>query len=357
VVSTLRIFYSWISDLPREDNRMFVFRAVREALRQAAERLGVSPEQAEVLQCDRFDTPTDIARFVVETIPTCHALVADISFINVASEDQTRRTPNPNSMFEIGLATQCLGPGKVILVFNTDSGGTANLPFDVRNHVVLTWSGIDPPARLARALRDPVEAVFRDYLTLMHRLTQDLDHCCESLLRFLETFMRRYIEPQRPGFTAESMALFHQSPDETALLPQAEYVAQVLREYQRQLLGAPSAIEGFTEGNLFAIILQRLHHDGERLAYRYGELRGSELFRQVERVGAEAGHLEQLIERVVNCVPDLMVNEIIVDEILRFLRAVVEVRRQLVRWCGSRSEPKRAEARAETDKARDGGPE
>src|SRR5262245_38446481 len=157
--SMLRIFYSWISDSPREDNRMFVFRALREALRQAAERLGASPEQAEVLQCDRFDTPTDIARFIVETIPTCHALVADISFINVASEDQTRRTPNPNTMFAICLATQCLGPGKVILVLNTDSGGTANLPFDARNHVVLTWSGNDPPARLARALRDPVETV------------------------------------------------------------------------------------------------------------------------------------------------------------------------------------------------------
>src|SRR5262249_8729851 len=186
-----------------------------------------------------------------------------------------------------------------------------------------------PPARLARALRDPVETVFRDYLTLMHRLTQDLDHSFESLLRFLETFMLRYIEPQLPGFTTQSMALFHQGPDGTALLPQAEYVSQVLREYQRQLLGAPSTIEGFTEGNLFAIILQRLHHDGERLAYRYRELRESELFRQVERVGTEAGHLEQLIERVVNRVPDLMVNEIIVDEILGFLHVVVEVRRQL----------------------------
>jgi len=335
----LRIFYSWISDPPREDNRMFVFRALTEALRQAAERLGASPEEAEVLQCGRFGTPTDIARFIVETVPTCHALVGDVSFINVASEDRTRRTPNPHTLFEIGLATQCLGPGKVILVFNTDSGDTADLPFDVRNHVVLTWSGSELPARLARALRDPVETVFRDYLTLVNRLTLDLDRCFGSLLGFLETFMMRYIEAQRPGFTAASMALFHQAPDGEALLPQTAYVAQVLREYQRQLLGAPSAVEGFTEGNLFAIILQRLHHDCERLAYRYCELRGSDLFRHVERVGIEAGHLERLIERVINRVPDPMVNEIIVDETVGFLGHVVDVRREVVRCASMRPSP------------------
>jgi hypothetical protein len=315
---------------------MFVFRAISEALRQAAEHLGATPEQAEVLQCDRFATPTDIARFIVETIPTCHALVGDVSYINAAGEDQTRRTPNPNAMFEVGVATQCLGPGKVILVFNTDSGSTASLPFDVRNHVVLTWSGSDPLARLARALRDPVETVFRDYLTLVNRLTQDLDRCLEPLLRFLETFMLRHIEAQRPGFTAETMALFNQGPSGPALLPQAAHVAAVLREYQRQFLGAPSAVEGFTEGNLFAIHLRRLHHDSERLAYRYRELCGSEFLRQVQRVGTEAEHLEGLIERVVNRVPDLPVNEIIVDEILGFLHQVVEVRRQVVRWASMR---------------------
>jgi hypothetical protein len=318
---------------------MFVFRALREALRQAAEHLGATPEQAEVLQCDRFATPTDIARFIVETIPTCHALVGDVSYINVAGEERTRQTPNPNAMFEVGVATQCLGPGKVILVFNTDSGGPANLPFDVRNHVVLTWSSSDPPARLAHALRDPVETVFRDYLVLVHRLTEDLDRCFGPLLRFLESFMLRHVEAQRPGFTAEFMALFTQDPDRPVLLPQAEHVARMLREYQRQFLGGPSTVEGNTEGNLFAILLRRLHHDGERLAYRYRQLRGSEFFGQVERVGAEAEHLERLIERVVNRVPDLMVNEIIVGEILGFLHQLVEVRRQVVRWASMRSSP------------------
>jgi hypothetical protein len=332
----LRIFYSWISDPHRQDNRMFVHRALTETLRQAAEQVGASAEQAEVLQCDRFDTPTDIARFIVETIPTCHALVADVSFINFPGEDQTRRTPNPNAMFELGLATQCLGPGKVILVFNTDSGDPANLPFDVRNHVVLTWSGSEPPARLARALRDPVETVFRDYLTLVNRLTLDLDRCLGSLLGFLETFMVRYIEGQLPGFTSASMALFHQAPEVNPVLPQTEYVEHVLREYQRQLLGAPSTVEGLTEGNVFAIILQRLHHDGERLAYRYPGLRGSELLRRMVRLGIEAGHLERLIERVVNRVPDLMANQIIVDEVLGFLRDVIDVRREIARWASTR---------------------
>jgi hypothetical protein len=168
-------------------------------------------------------------------------------------------------------------------------------------------------------------------LALANRLTQDLDRCFGPLLRFLEAFMLRHVEAQHPGITAVTMSLFRQSPEGEAVLPQATLVAQVLHEYQRQFLDAPSAVEGFTEGNLFAIILQRLDHDCKRLAYRYRELRGSELFRHVERVGIEAGHLERLTERVVNRVPDLMVNEIIVDEILGFLRDLVQARRQSAR--------------------------
>jgi hypothetical protein len=331
----LRIFYSWISDTPRQENRMFVFRAISEALRHTAEQAGVSPEHVEVVQCDRFATPTDIARFIVETIPTCHAFVGDISFINASGENQTRPTPNPNTMFEIGLATQCLGPGKVILVFNAASGSTERLPFDVRNHAVLTWSGTET-APLARALRDPLGKVFTDYLTLVNRLTQDLNGCTQALLNFLEPFLLRHIEAKSPGFTAETMVLFHPTPDGPVLLPQPEHVGRVLRAYQDKFLGAPSTVEGLTEGNLFAIILQRLHHDAERLAYRYHSLRGSELFRQMERLGIEAGHLERLFERVVNRVPDLMVNDILVDEILGFLRAVVQIRRLAVRLASNR---------------------
>jgi hypothetical protein len=44
-----------------------------------------------------------------------------------------------------------------------------------------------------------------------------------------------------------------------------------------------------------------------------------------------------LIERVVNRIPDLMVNEIIVDELLRFLRDVVRVRREMARCATMRS--------------------
>src|SRR5262249_12809370 len=135
-----------------------------------------------------------------------------------------------------------------------------------------------------------------------------------------------------PGFTEESMALFHQGPDGEVELPEQPFVAQVLRAYQGKFADAPSAVEGFTEGNLFALLLQRLHHDCERLAYRYRELRHSNLFRDLERLGIEAGHLERLTERVVNRVPDLLVNEIIVDEVLSFLSDMVVVRRRVARY-------------------------
>jgi hypothetical protein len=333
--SHFRVFYSWISDEHQDGNRMHVHRALTEALHRAADRLEVSPAQAEVVQCARFDAPTDIAGYILTTIPTCHALVGDISFINAPGEERTRRTPNPNTMFEVGLAMQCLGRERVILVFNTDSGNASHLPFDIRNHALLTFSGGEPPARLARALKGPVEAVFRDYLTLVRGLAREVARCSEPLLRFLEDFMRRHIEDQHPGFTAESMAMFRQEPEAEGLLPQREFVARVLHEYQRRFLDAPSAVTGFTEGNLFAVVLQRLHHDCERLAYRFRGLGGSDLFRHTERVGAEAGHLERLIDRVGNRVPDPVANEIVVNEILDFLRGIVEAGREVARWAAA----------------------
>jgi hypothetical protein len=345
----LRVFYSWISDEPQQDNRMLVYRALKDALHQAANRLGTSAEQAEVLQCERFPTPTDIARFILETIPTCHALVGDISFVNAAGENRTRRLPNPNTMFEIGVAMQCLGPGKVILVFNTDSGDPADLPFDIRNHAMIPWSVKDPREKLTRALRGPAETLFRDYLKLQNQFAQELSRCLESLLQFLEEFLLRHIEPQRPGFTEASMYLFDQGPDEEVLLPEPELVADVLGQFKRHLLDTTSSVEGLSEGNLFAIILQRLHLDCERLTYRHPELRGSDLFRSVERVGIEAGHLERLVERVINRVPDLVANEIFVNEIQGFLGHVIEVCRQQAR-CTSSAEERRQSSEAERAK-------
>jgi hypothetical protein len=150
-VSVLRIFYSWNLD---RGQRLVIYRALAQALHQAAYRVGASPQQAEVVQCEGVEKPTDIARFIRETIPTCHAFVGDISFINAADENRTRRTPNPNVMFEIGLATQCLGEAKVILVFSTDSGDDAkDLPFDVRNHSIIMWSSKGPAKRENRLER------------------------------------------------------------------------------------------------------------------------------------------------------------------------------------------------------------
>jgi hypothetical protein len=327
----LRIFYSWISDEPQNRNRNHVYRALTDALHQAADRLEVPRTQAEVVQCARSDRPTDIAGDIRGTIPTCHALVGDVSFINAPGEGRTRRTPNPNTMFEIGLAMQCLGPERVILVFNEGSGPVSDLPFDVRNHSVITWLGGDTAARLARDLQRPVEAVFHDYLTLVDRLAQELDRCFGPLLHFLEQFMLRHIENEAPGFTAESMALFHQEQSGELLTPLRVYVARLLDQYQRQFRDGPPAVEVFTEGNLFAVVLQRLHHDCERLADRYRTLSGSDLYRYLEQVRVEAGHLERLVERLSNRVPPPLANDILVDEVMGFLRDVIEARRQVAR--------------------------
>lgn len=81
----------------------------------------------------------DIAEALFNKINTCSVFVADISIIN-QSCDSKRKTPNPNVLIELGYAARTLGWEKIICVFNSDYGNLSDLPFDLRNRRVMSYS-------------------------------------------------------------------------------------------------------------------------------------------------------------------------------------------------------------------------
>lgn len=133
-----KIFYSWQSDLPAKSNRYFIQNALGKAIK-ALKREKVDLEVE--LDRDTKDLPgsPNIIHAILAKISESKVFVADISLINSNSSESSRKTSNPNVLFELGYAVAKLGWSQVILVFNSYSGDLSDLPFDIKQQRVLSY--------------------------------------------------------------------------------------------------------------------------------------------------------------------------------------------------------------------------
>ena len=127
----LKIFYSWQSDLPNNSNRGFIYSCLEKALNEIYRNNEIISEF--FIESDsRGDEGTpDLVSSIFSKIDSCDIFLADISIIN--KEVNSRKTPNPNVLIELGYACSKIGWEKTICVFNSDYGNIENLPFDIRN--------------------------------------------------------------------------------------------------------------------------------------------------------------------------------------------------------------------------------
>ncbi len=129
-MAEFRVFYSWQSDLPNSTNRAFI----EKALEKAAKSIGTdaSVEVEPVIDRDTAGVPgtPDIAHAILEKIDASDVFACDVSIINAGQE--SRPTPNPNVLIELGYAFKSLGPSRILLIMNTAFGGPELLPFDLR---------------------------------------------------------------------------------------------------------------------------------------------------------------------------------------------------------------------------------
>ena len=117
----LKIFYSWQSDLPKNQNLNFIETSIKDALKKLRQQKNISLDiKLDKATRNLADSP-DITESIFTKIGSCNIFVADISIIN-KKYDELRKTPNPNVLVELGYAARSLGWEKIICVYNKDFG-------------------------------------------------------------------------------------------------------------------------------------------------------------------------------------------------------------------------------------------
>lgn len=141
-----KVFYSWQSDLDSNTNEQFI----EEALKNAIEILNNDSSLDVNLVFDRdiANVPgsPEIAATILAKIEEADIFVGDVSIINskdfqsTLGKGNTRKTPNPNVLVELGYALKTLETGKIVLVNNLAYGKHEELPFDFRHRYVVGYS-------------------------------------------------------------------------------------------------------------------------------------------------------------------------------------------------------------------------
>jgi hypothetical protein len=131
------IFYSWQSDLDnKHSQRNSILKAINSAKKRLVSKQGVT------LYIDQATRDTsgaiNIAATIEQKIRQSDVFIADISIINRGSK--FRNTPNPNVMYELGLATEAVGWSNIILVLNKAYGDFDDLPFDIKTRRVIQFN-------------------------------------------------------------------------------------------------------------------------------------------------------------------------------------------------------------------------
>lgn len=127
----LQVFFSWQSDLRESSNTPLIRRAIRRASDAIEEGGSV---QVEMLDSPRGSGAQEIAPDLAERIKRCDVFVADVTIVHRSDGD--RAFPNPNVVFEVGLAAAHVGWDRIILLSNDAYGVPEDQPFDYRGRTI-----------------------------------------------------------------------------------------------------------------------------------------------------------------------------------------------------------------------------
>ncbi len=124
------VFFSWQSDIDAKTNRY----VISDCLRDICKKNSLIFDEATNERCGS----PDIASTIEEKIRGADIFVADVTIINAGTASKT--TPNPNVLFELGIAQATLGWDRIILIVNTAYAPISDLPFDIKSHRALNYN-------------------------------------------------------------------------------------------------------------------------------------------------------------------------------------------------------------------------
>ncbi len=129
------VFYSWQSDDKKTKN--FVEKHLKNVIKSLKDNPKI--ESRPILDDSTKGKlgAVDIPATISEKIDNCDVFIADMTFIG---EYTNRKLVNQNVMYELGYTIGKHGDGRVIMLFNADSGEIKDLPFDISHRRVLPFS-------------------------------------------------------------------------------------------------------------------------------------------------------------------------------------------------------------------------
>jgi hypothetical protein len=138
----ITIFYSWQSDLPGNETRNLIQDSIKDAVRLLRDTVDVEADRDTQ---GEYGSP-DIAQTIFSKIDACDIFIADVTAVckyETIDKDgnvKIKLMPNPNVMLELGYATNVVGWENVICILNSDYGTPDNMPFDIANRRLTTYS-------------------------------------------------------------------------------------------------------------------------------------------------------------------------------------------------------------------------
>ena len=135
-MNKFKIFYSWQSDLPKDQTRNFIRKCIDEAIDLA--------EESEAIEAVRDEATTgvtgspNIVTTLFDKIDDCDLFIADISLCFAEIQNNKKKSPNPNVMLELGYAVKRLGWERIICLCDIDFG--SEYPFDIAHNRITGYS-------------------------------------------------------------------------------------------------------------------------------------------------------------------------------------------------------------------------
>lgn len=141
---TFTIFYSWQMDTPKSENYSYIQKILSSAINEIKSLYDVSINISTDSRGENGSNSIDVT--ILNQISNSDIFIADItptSTIENINEDgdvkKMKKIPNPNVMYELGYAVNSLGWNRVILVWNDKYGNKDFAPFDIRNHISVSY--------------------------------------------------------------------------------------------------------------------------------------------------------------------------------------------------------------------------
>ncbi len=135
------VFYAWQSDRPRKITRDLIGSAAEAACKRISEDTSNPWNLALDSDTQGVAGMCDIPNTILEKIKTCAMLLADLTFVGRTDDPQDgQQIPNPNVLFELGFAANCLGFDPLIGVMNEAYGKKDGQVFDIKRRASVSYS-------------------------------------------------------------------------------------------------------------------------------------------------------------------------------------------------------------------------